>query len=924
MNFKNVEKKYRPIPFWSWNEKLDIEETRRQVALMDEAGIGGYFMHARGGLLTEYMSDEWFDNVKAACDEGKARSMYPWAYDENGWPSGFGGGKVNGLGEEYQQKYVMVESFDGDAEKKKAYNTLLVKNGYRYYYLVNEFYVDTMSHEVVKKFIDEIYAEYEKRMGNSFEGFFTDEPQIMRTGSYPWSFPMPKIFSEKYGYDLVERLNELFFDEGDYKRTRVDYWKLVTELFSKNYFKQIYDWCESRGYKFTGHLLLEESLISNLRASGASMPHYEYFSIPGMDWLGRPIRDCLTPTALGSAAAQLGKKQVLSETFALAGHNVSHNELKRIYEWQMVRGVNLLCTHLEGYSLRGIRKRDYPPAMYYQQPWWDDMNIFFDSMSRIGKLLAEGKPSADTLLIHNQTTAWLLYRGDAMDSRDEVRRQIGHYNKALLSDMKALERKNILYHLGDEILIERHGKVVGNEFIIGDMRYTRVIIPENLGLLPNTEKLLAEFRKNGGVITTSCDIAPNPITEENNLTYTKRQFEDFDVHYFVNSTESSVYATFTRGNLVLDISTGETKPFFGSHSFAPFESLVLIDTHEPRSRMLGQRELENLSLSGVWNVKSSSMNSITLDRCDYYIDGELISKNTYVLDILPRINEQRRPVNLKEVFKFQAEYLPRKLALCTETPEIFDITLNGKKVSGTTIGEFRDKSFKLLDIAEHVLLGENELVMESKIVQSDKTYEHLSKSWAFETMKNSLAYDMEIEPIYIVGDFGAKIVGETDDFEDASYRISDLPVITEPPKTVLAESLDFSGYPEFAGELVLERKVNVSDTNKKVSLQGRGMNSVSITVNGTKVATKMFAPYDVDISDYLIAGENLIELKILNNLRNMQGPHHLKEGDNARIVPGSFYRESNVFAHASGNGESCHDMLAHFDERISLVHFGIK
>ena len=38
MNFKNVDKKYRPIPFWSWNEKLDVEETRRQVALMDEAG----------------------------------------------------------------------------------------------------------------------------------------------------------------------------------------------------------------------------------------------------------------------------------------------------------------------------------------------------------------------------------------------------------------------------------------------------------------------------------------------------------------------------------------------------------------------------------------------------------------------------------------------------------------------------------------------------------------------------------------------------------------------------------------------------------------------------------------------------------------------------------------------------------------------
>ena len=54
MDFKTIKNDYRPIPFWSWNEKLDVEETRRQVRLMKDAGIGGYFMHARGGLLTEY------------------------------------------------------------------------------------------------------------------------------------------------------------------------------------------------------------------------------------------------------------------------------------------------------------------------------------------------------------------------------------------------------------------------------------------------------------------------------------------------------------------------------------------------------------------------------------------------------------------------------------------------------------------------------------------------------------------------------------------------------------------------------------------------------------------------------------------------------------------------------------------------------
>lgn len=31
LNLKNPPSKYRPIPFWSWNEKLDAEETKRQI-----------------------------------------------------------------------------------------------------------------------------------------------------------------------------------------------------------------------------------------------------------------------------------------------------------------------------------------------------------------------------------------------------------------------------------------------------------------------------------------------------------------------------------------------------------------------------------------------------------------------------------------------------------------------------------------------------------------------------------------------------------------------------------------------------------------------------------------------------------------------------------------------------------------------------
>ena len=59
--------------------------------------------------------------------------------------------------------------------------------------------------------------------------------------------------------------------------------------------------------------MMEDTMLDQLRSSGASMPHYEYFTHPGMDWLGRRTNEDLTAKQVGSAAAQMGKKQVLSE-----------------------------------------------------------------------------------------------------------------------------------------------------------------------------------------------------------------------------------------------------------------------------------------------------------------------------------------------------------------------------------------------------------------------------------------------------------------------------------------------------------------------------------------------------------------------------------------------------------------------------------
>ncbi|MBM3134664.1 MAG: hypothetical protein FJZ89_05120, partial [Chloroflexi bacterium] len=83
---------YGEVPFWSWNDRLDPQELARQVALMAQGGWGGFFMHARVGLRTPYLGEEWLECVRASVAAARAHGLYAWLYDEDKWPSGFAGG----------------------------------------------------------------------------------------------------------------------------------------------------------------------------------------------------------------------------------------------------------------------------------------------------------------------------------------------------------------------------------------------------------------------------------------------------------------------------------------------------------------------------------------------------------------------------------------------------------------------------------------------------------------------------------------------------------------------------------------------------------------------------------------------------------------------------------------------------------------
>ncbi len=880
MDFKRIAKKYRPIPFWSWNEKLNVEETREQIRKMDAAGIGGFFMHARGGLQTPYMGEEWFANVEASIDEAKKYKMRPWAYDENGWPSGFGDGLVNGLGVEYQQKSLCMES-----EWIHKENFICKSGEHYFYYEVNPSYVDTLDKKVIAKFIEVAYEPYYEHLGNAVEGFFTDEPQISR--SIPWSFLIREEYERRYRDDLYSRLEELFLEKGEYQTTRVRFWKMVTELFSEAYMKQIQDWCRERGMKLTGHLLLEENLYSQLFSNGACMPHYEYMDIPGMDWLGRRVGNNLTARQVSSVAEQLGKEGVLSETFALCGHNVSFAELKGMYEWQMVRGVNLLCQHLQGYSMRGIRKRDFPPAMFVQQPWWKVYDKLIDALSRESMILAKGKIKVDVLLLHPETTAWSLYNaGDPA--------LIRQLHTRFMEVIKTLERKHVVFHLGDEILLERHGKAEGGKLIIGEQRYSYVIDSCCNILLPHTRVLLDDFKKSGGKLVQAEDIPDNPVTNHPDIVYTKRELENTVVHYFVNSSPEEKLARFNVCGKALNIYNGELKAFHGKHTFEPWGSLMIFEQKTEADDEGYLETAETIIYPGEkMRLVESVNNSLTLDRCDYYFDGVLQEKNGYVLNICERANALEKEVHIHQDYYVDIYRIPQEIYLVCETPEKFHITVNGIPLEQKMVGYFADKSFQKMEITDLVKNGRNTISFDCNFRQSDAFYKSWKNSHMYASERNKLVYDFEIEPIYLVGDFCVKTEGSWTTLEKDAVRYCGLFVLDQQKREICPRHLEQQGYPFFCGEMVLEGELDIQGENPVLQLTRRGITAVKVEIAGKE--QWMLTSDRLSLKEFGVTGKVTARFTLVNNLRNLLGPHHLEEGECLRVNPGKFYKEACVW-----------------------------
>ena len=534
--FANPSAQYRSAPFWSLNGELEEKELRRQIQQMHAQGMGGFFMHPRGGMKTEYLSEVFMAAIGACIDEAKKLNMHAWLYDEDRFPSGGAGGLLTKNNKDYAAKTLEMKSFDTYEEAKNTPHEKIFCCAAGTYTDVtgqsdvagakanatwltftlssiepsplwnNEYYGDILNSEAMDAFIEITHEKYKSAFGDNFgkavPGIFTDEPfiHVKRDGltRIAWTTALENIFKSKKSYSILNNVYKLFFDVGDYLQVRYDYWDVVSTLFVQNFAEKVGKWCDENNLKFTGHFW-EHDFPSPL-LTGSTMPNYVPMQYPGIDLLFNTEHyigqygNVFIAKELTSIKNQFGKERVLSETYGASGWELNFINQKRICDWQFVLGIDFVCQHLVHYSLEGFRKRDFPLSFCDRQPWWDEYKLLGDYIGRMSYVISSGTEISDILVLHPAHSVFMSFNNIGENAvLEKIDRSIKWLTKSLCEIQ-------FYYDLGDETVMQQHARVEGNYLHINKKKYKTIIIPYITNLNKNTFNLLNQFINNGGNI----------------------------------------------------------------------------------------------------------------------------------------------------------------------------------------------------------------------------------------------------------------------------------------------------------------------------------------------------------------------------------------------------------------------------------------
>lgn len=953
---------WRAIPFWSLNDKLELPELRRQLQAFDKGGFGGAYLHSRIGLLTEYLGDDWWDAMDAGVDECEKLGIEAWFYDEDKWPSGFAGGRVPRESEDYHARYMARVPLDQpipalckelSTDKKWRYVCGKVPMGNAWFN--GTCWVDLLNPDMVRSFIECTYKPYAQRYAQRdrkiVRGIFTDEPQFIPrwTSNDALSVPFSPIvledFKTQHGYDLLDHLGSLYGDVDERSpQVRLHYYQTLGWRLEQSFTKQLAQYCADHNLTFTGHYNGEQTFMTVLRNVGNLMIQYRHMQQPGIDHLGLSfghMPDIHAMRCLSSVANQYGIQRRLSEMFGISGQNMTFEDRCWIAEGHAIMGINHICPHLTLYSLKGCRKRDYPPTISPQQPWWQYNRSAEDRMARSAMLSSQGVYGAEMLVIHPLESAYVQMQCGGNGPQPAVDARFDQFTNVL----QILQDHQRDYDLGDEQILADIGKVEEGKLVVGQMTYNLVVLPTMATIRPSTLALLDSLIKAGGKViavdqlpllvdgmenteliqtlaqqvqavpadalaTRLSQVAPPAVTVTGKhadqiwihrrlvdgkplvMLLNRSRLKTIDVTVTIHDINDAVQWDPISGSCV-----ATTSP--ATLTLSPAQSVFLSDGSlcppEARNVLVTSQAhvIDTIKLSTPALIKPLDDNAITLDFASASKDGGLTwGPVEPVIGMHERLTRDQWSGRLLLRYVAIAKDVIASAALVVEQSEIYRaIRVNDTLVKASGDVFWCDRTMHRLNIDGLLHVGQNIIELELDYIAPVP-----------DSLDAVIRYGTEIESIYLIGDFHVQAQISPEPLAPTQRsRETLLPPVCvhrlrsfELTRSAVVQNGDLvlQGFPFYAGnmEYVFRFVLPQIKVDGRYKLKLNVPDAIVIVpkVNGHQMPALTCCPWELDITEEVRAGENELSLKLVNSLRNLLGPHHHCDGEQTRVGPDNF------------------------------------
>lgn len=909
-NFTSVGKPWRPRAIWFLNSRPDESELSRQVEEFADKGLGGVVLSPIPGQPPEFSATEWRHAVDHCCREANRLGLELWLHlvpDCGTVPLSEGSQADRRMYARPLSVIIETNLSEGDCfewspdQDETPVLIVSLRHGdrsaaeiwrvgrplplpVRWICPEGEWSVavfswrlakdlDTLNAEAVRLFVKSFLEPHDP---SAIKGVIVGRRPVRNSSQLPWTDTLPDRFIELYGYPVYEALPHLLPNHGiNSVAHRCLYWQTVSTLHRESLISVLETFCRERGWE----LLFADG------SDEAEPLSYWHFAGPEGE-LERDGQFVLWKKASSDAWLR-GRGRVAGEIGGATGNGwgLSPADILATVQRAAAAGITFFVPRAAVYSLEGSRKHEITSIQSYQSTFWPWYSLISDCMARLAWLFSQGRRTCSVLVMHPTTSLRAWYSISAGPAT-----QSGNDSVCLFAGTASfLWRHGISFEtIREEALpratVHEGGIVFPGEGVEPADRFSYLVLPGAEVISAETEQFARRCLE-CGVRVVCVGVPPRYVLANRALTESSLgettgpaiDVEALGEHLreahrcaLVDDVESDIAVVSERvdwGEIFLLANLSQTVTYDGysirlpcsgsvarldlvngtvstvpdvsttesglelSLDFVPGQGYAFLITPAP----LGEEE------DGREQRPAPMVTRVEFDERYLFIplSGNLLPLRRWELDTHPSSDPAMAACEYRTKFEI-ADFLGPVRLLCDGLGSMrgVEITVNGERVDEFEPGKRLDRLILEADITKMVRPGRNEVLVVSGSAAGPPT--------ALQQM------------LWIEGDFAVHPVAERE-------------VIFAPDHCMRISSWTSQGYPYYSGSVVYRQWATIPETMRyrRFFVRFESVKDlVEIRVNGRTMGTLLSPPWECEVTEVVVLGENKFEFVVANSLYN--------------------------------------------------------